>query len=264
MKFPFRSYSLYTALFLSCALALSSCGGESDEEIFGEEEGGSGGGAMTIDPATAGTITGKVVFEGTAPAPEAVSQDSDPVCATASSGLKADVTQPVVVSDGKLANVFVYISEGIDGSFAPPTDPVLFDQQGCRYHPHVAGAMVGQKIQFKNSDPTLHNVHASPTKNPGFNLAQATQGKVDEKSFEQPEVMIPVTCDVHGWMKSYVGVLPHPFYSVSANDGAFSLKGVPPGTYTVTAWHEKLGEQKQQVVVKEKETKDIAFTFKAQ
>jgi hypothetical protein len=264
MKFKFPSYSLFMALFLSCALVVSGCGKKSDDD-FGDEDEDEGGSsaAMTVDPATAGTVTGKVVFEGAAPAANVANVESDPVCKAASGGEKPEVTQEVVVNDGKLVNVFVYISEGINGTFAPPTDPVVLDQQGCRYHPHVVGVMAGQKLQFKNSDPTLHNVHPTPTKNAAFNLAQATQGKVDEKVFDKEEVMIPVSCDVHGWMRSYVGVLNHPFFSVSGADGSFSLKGVPPGKYTITAWHEKYGTQTQQVELKPKETKDISFTFKA-
>jgi plastocyanin len=264
MKFKFPSYSLFIALFLSCALAVSSCHKKSDDD-FGDDDDDQGGSApaMTVDPATAGSITGKVVFDGAAPAPKVANVESDPVCKAAASTEKPDVTQDVAVTDGKLANVFVYISEGINGSFTPPTDPVVINQQGCRYHPHVLGVMVGQKVQFKNSDPTLHNIHPTPTKNAAFNLAQATQGKVDEKTFDKEEVMIPVSCDVHGWMRSYIGVLPHPFYAVSSDDGSFTLKGVPPGKYTITAWHETLGTQTTQVELKPKETKDISFTFKA-
>lgn len=264
MKFKFPSYSLFLALFLSTALVVASCGGDDDEFDFEEDEEGGSAPAMTVDPATAGTVTGKILFEGTPPAPTAANVESDPVCKTSASAATPETSQEVVVTDGKLANVFVYISEGINGSFTPPTDPAVLDQVGCRYKPHVIGVMVGQKIQFKNSDPTLHNVHPTPTKNAGFNLAQASQGKVDEKVFDKEEVMIPVSCDVHGWMRSYVGVMSHPFFSVSGTDGSFSLKGVPPGKYTITAWHEKYGTQTQQVELAAKETKDISMTFKAQ
>jgi len=265
MKLKFASYSAFMVLILCGALAVSGCKKKSDDD-FGDDDSDDGGStpAMTVDPATAGTVTGKVIFDGAAPAPKVVDVASDPVCKAAASTEDATVTQDVVVTDGKLGNVFVYISEGINGSFTPPTDPVVLDQQGCRYHPHVVGVMAGQKVQFKNSDPTLHNIHPTPAKNAAFNLAQATQGKTDEKVFDKEEVMIPVSCDVHGWMRSYIGVLNHPYYSVSGTDGSFSLKGVPPGKYTITAWHEKYGTQTQQVELKPKETKDISFTFKAQ
>lgn len=259
----FNRLSVYTAILLSCSIALSACGSEDDAEIFGEveEEGGSSG-QTVIDPATAGTVTGAVAFEGAAPVPKMIKVDSDQTCATKAEGGSV-ASEEVVVKDGKLANVFIYISKGINGSFDPPQEPAMLDQDGCRYHPHVIGAMVGQPIQFKNSDATLHNVHATPKLNKAFNLAQATQGKVDTKTFDKEEIMIPVSCDVHGWMRSYVGVLPHPFFAVSSQDGSFTLKNVPPGDYTITAWHEKLGTQEQQVTVGQKENKQIAFSFKA-
>lgn len=263
MQKKFNRYSFYAALFLSGAVAIAACGGESDEDIFGEEEDGAAA-QTVIDPATVGSIKGAIAFEGTPPAPKAVSMDSDPVCAAAPVGENTSFSSEVSVKDGKLANVFIYISQGINGTFDPPATAAVLDQQGCRYHPHVIGVVVNQPIQFKNSDATLHNVHATPKVNKAFNLAQATKGKVDEKKFDQPEIMIPVSCDVHGWMRSYVGVLTHPFFAVSAEDGSFNIQGVPPGEYTLTAWHETLGTQEQKVTVGQKENKEISFAFKAQ
>jgi len=207
-----------------------------------------------------GSVSGVISYEGTPPAPKKIDTNADPVCGQKNPNLATDDT---VVKDGKLANVFVYVSGGLEGkSFAPPADPVTINQEGCRYHPHVLGIMVGQTLKIKNSDATLHNIHATPTKNTAFNVAQSTQGMETEKKFDQEEVMVPVSCDVHGWMRSYIGVLPHPFYGVSGDDGTFTLKGLPPGEYTITAWHEKYGTQKQEIEVKDGQNQ-LNFTFKA-
>jgi plastocyanin len=260
----FSRFSSIAVFALAVVIAIPGCGKKDDfDDDFADDDGGGGASAqLVLDPATAATVTGKVIFDGAAPAAKVTKTDSDPVCAAAAASEKPEVTQEVVVTDGKLANVFVYVSEGVDGAIAPPEKPVEIDQQGCRYHPHVVGCIVGQKVEFKNSDPTLHNVHPTPKLNPGFNLAQATQGKVDLKSFANAEVMIPISCDVHGWMRSYLAVLPHPFFATTGTDGAFTIKDLPPGSYTLTAWHEKYGEQKQKIEVKAKETKDISFSFK--
>jgi plastocyanin len=257
--------SIYAALLLTFSVV--ACGGKEDEFDDIDEDGDENGAATTaapaVDPATAATITGVVNFEGTAPAPTPVKMESDPVCNAATADAKPESTQEVVVTDGKLGNVFVYVSGGMEGkTFPPPSETAEIDQQGCRYHPHVIGVMVGQPLKIKNNDATLHNVHGTPAKNKQFNIAQATQGKENEVTFDQEEVMIPVSCDVHGWMRSYVGVLPHPFFATSGTDGAFSIKGLPPGDYTLTAWHEKLGKQEQKVTVGAKETKNISFSFK--
>jgi len=264
MLMKFNRLPLYAAILLSCTIVLGACGGgASDEEIFGELDEGGGGGQTVIDPATVGTITGAVAFEGTPPPAKVINMESDPVC-RAGAATEGSMTEEVVVNDGRLANVFIYISQGINGSFDPPATAAKLEQKGCRYHPHVIGVMVSQAVQFTNDDPTLHNVHATPKQNKAFNLAQATQGKTDEKTFDHEEVMVPVSCDVHGWMRSYIGVLPHPFFAVSGSDGSFTIQGVPPGDYTVTAWHETLGTQEQKVTVGQKENKEIAFSFKAQ
>lgn len=250
------------AVLVSASLVVG-CGKSREDELFGEEGGDEGGSAAKIDPATAATIGGSVVFEGAAPAPTPIDMSADAVCASNAQAAALGAGD-VVVKDGKLGNVFVYVSKGLEGQrFETPKEPATLDQKGCRYHPHVTGMMVGQTLKVSNSDATLHNVHPTPKKNKGFNQAQPNAGMVFEKTFDQEEVMIPFSCDVHGWMRSYVGVLTHPFFGVSGEDGAFALQGVPPGTYTVTAWHEKFGEQQQEVTVGAKESKNITFTFKA-
>ena len=185
--------------------------------------------------------------------------DADPACAAAG----PQTTEYYVVSgDHGLDNVFVFVKSGLgDRTFPVPTTPVVLDQQGCRYHPHVAGVQVGQPLEVINGDDTLHNVHAVPSVNAEFNMGQPIKGMKLTHTFTAPEIMIPFKCDVHGWMNAYVGVVDNPYYAVSAGGGAFELKSLPPGTYEIEAWHEKLGTRTQTVTVGPKETRAIAFTF---
>jgi plastocyanin len=205
-----------------------------------------------------------VALEGMAPANAPIRMNADPICLREAKGPQAMETF-VVGSDGKsLANVFVYVKDGLGNYvYDTPTEPAVIDQRECRYRPHVFGMRVGQPLQILNSDPTLHNIHATPKANSEFNTGQPIQGMKTTHTFDQPEVMVPFKCDVHGWMNAYVGVLPHPYFAVTDDSGRFELKTLPPGTYTIEAWHERLGAQTQQVTIGEKETKDVAFTFKA-
>ena len=169
-----------------------------------------------------------------------------------------------IVRDGGLENVFVYVKDGLGTyHFDIPSESVKLDQQGCRYMPHVLGARVGQPIEISNSDETMHNVHAVPDVNREFNFAQFKKGQSDVRTFTTPEVMVPFKCDVHGWMNAYVGIVEHPYFAVSSDGGKFELKGLPPGTYTIEAWHEKSGTQTQQVTIGAKESKEITFSFTA-
>ncbi|HVZ41517.1 MAG TPA: carboxypeptidase regulatory-like domain-containing protein [Candidatus Kapabacteria bacterium] len=246
---------LLPALLL--AFSLASCGDDSGDDADARKP------LATIDPATAATITGTVTFQGTPPAPKSVRMEADPHCNATPENETPEVTQEVVVNNGRLANVFVYLSDGVKGRYAPTADSVVLDQRGCRYHPHVLGVMVGQRMVVRNSDATLHNIHAAAKINKEFNIAQTQQGQLTDQVFKHAEVMIPVACDVHGWMRSFIGVLSHPFFAVTATDGSFTLKGVPPGTYTLTAWHEKYGTLQQKIEVKERESTAVEFAFKA-
>jgi len=216
-----------------------------------------------VDTANAGSIKGVVTLDGAAPKNEAIKMNADPVCVRENKSPQFQETY-LVGSDGKsLANVFVYVKDGLGNYvFDTPTEPAHIDQKECRYHPHVFGMRVGQPLEILNSDPTLHNIHAMPKGNAEFNNGQPIQGMKMSHTFDKPEVMVPFKCDVHGWMNAYVGVLEHPYFQVTSKDGKFTLKGLPPGTYTIEAWHEKLGTQTQMVTIGAKETKDIAFTFK--
>ena len=190
-----------------------------------------------------GTIAGVISFEGTPTPPRKIDTTADPVCGQKNPNLTTDDT---IVKDGKLANVFIYVKEGTveggkkvgDYTWATPTTAVKLDQNGCHYSPHVLGAQVNQKISITNSDPTQHNIHPTPKLNQEWNQTQsAGQGPI-ERTFARPEVLIPVKCNQHPWMKAYVGVMRHPFFDVSGEDGAFEISGVPAGKYTVVAWRE--------------------------
>jgi plastocyanin len=251
-----------SALGLMLAASVVACGGGSKETAAPAETGAPAGGGQKVDPATAGEVNGVVAFEGTAPKNEPIKMNADPVCVKANTTPQEQETY--VVTDGKLANVFVYVKDGLSAySFDPPTGMLTFDQKNCRYHPHVFGARVGQAVEIVNSDPTLHNIHALPKDNAEFNNGQPIQGMKMTHTFTAKEVMVPFKCDVHGWMNAYVGVVDHPFFAVTDKDGKFSFKGLPPGTYTIEAWHEKLGTQTATVTIAAKETKDANFSFKA-
>jgi plastocyanin len=203
-------------------------------------------------PAFGANLAGKAVFKGKAPKTENIKMDADPVCkkANATPVAKGDV---VVSGKGDLANVFVYVKEGAKKEAIPADKPapMTFDQAGCIYHPRVFGVRTGQAIKILNSDPTLHNVHAMPKVNPGFNMGMATKGQSIEKTFTKPETMVRVKCDVHGWMLAYVGVMDHPWFATTDANGSFSIANLPPGEYTLEAWHEKLGTKTAKVTVTE-------------
>lgn len=253
--------SVWLATAVLSALTVLGCGGGGNQT---ESSGAAPAAPIVnpVDPATAGNVTGTITFEGTPPPREPIRMNADPNCLKTSDGATSDTV--VVGSGGALQNVFVYVKDGLgDRKFPVPSTPVVLDQKGCQYHPHVFGVQVGQPIQIVNSDPTLHNVHASPSANQEFNTGQPIQGMKFSRTFSTKEVMVPFKCDVHGWMHAFAGVLDHPFFAVTGPDGTFALQGLPPGTYTIEAWHEKLGTQTQTVTVGEQETKNAAFTFKS-
>jgi hypothetical protein len=215
-----------------------------------------------VDTATAGRIAGAVEFDGTAPANPTIQMASDPICARENAAGAS--LETILVVNGGLENVFVYVKDGLDGyAFDAPVEPVRLDQKGCRYVPHVFGMRVGQPLEIINSDATFHNVHAMPNVNQEFNVGQPNQGMKNVKRFTAREVMVRVKCDVHAWMHAYAGVLDHPYFAVTANGGTFEIPNLPPGTYTIEAWHEKLGTQTQTVTLAARESRDVAFTYSA-
>jgi plastocyanin len=218
----------------------------------------------TVDAATAGMVTGRAVFEGAPPPPEALKGVNDPACQKAMGDAPTNDTV-VIGANGALKNVFVYVKSGLDPaySFAVPSTPVQLDQRGCLYVPKVVGVRVGQPLDVLNSDTTVHNVHAVPFDNDEFNKGEMGGTKITQ-TFTKPETMVKIKCDVHPWMASYVGVMTHPFFAVSAADGSFSLRSLPPGTYTLAAWHEKFGTKTAQVTIGPKQNQAVTFTFTAQ
>ena len=215
---------------------------------------------ITVDAATAGTISGVVSFKGSAPKMKPLDMTADPGCPTG-----PQAAEVVVAKDGKLANVFVYVKEGLpQGNFAVPGEPVVLDQKGCRYNPHMLGIMAGQPLKITNTDTADHNIHDMPSNNPPFNESQSPTDKPVIKKFSTPEMMIPVQCNQHPWMRAYINVMSHPYFAVSGPDGTFEIKNLPPGEYTIAAVHEKFGEQTMKVKVGPKETAKAAFSFIAQ
>ena len=215
-----------------------------------------------LDLATTGTITGQVRFEGTPPAMKEIRFGSFAECAAQHPG--AVSTGDVLVRDGHVQNAFVYIQSGLgERVFAIPETPVEIDQTGCLYAPRVAGAQVGQAIRFVNSDPAVHNVHGSPTSSPAWNFVLSRRGLAREIRLDRPEVMVSVRCDLHPWMQAWIGVVDHPYFAVTGPDGSFRLAHVPPGTYTLTAWHERFGVQDRPVTLGERGEADVTFAFAA-
>jgi plastocyanin len=252
-----------SVLGITLAISVVACGGGSQDAAKPADAiPAAAAGAQKVDAATAGDVKGVVSFDGVAPKNDAIKMNADPVCVKANKDPQFQETY--TVADGKLANVFVYVKDGLGNyEYDPPTAMAQIDQQNCRYHPHVFGMRVGQTLTILNSDPTLHNIHALPKGNSEFNTGQPIQGMKTTHTFTAKEVMVPFKCDVHGWMNAYVGVLDHPYFAVTDKDGKFDLPNLPPGTYTIEAWHEKLGAMTQSVTVGAKETKDVPFTFKA-
>jgi plastocyanin len=213
--------------------------------------GGAAGGA---------SVAGKISFEGTPPAPEKIKTSADPKCqALHPTGLER---QTIDTSGGGLKDVFVYVKSGLPGSYPAPSEPVLLDQHGCMYSPHIVTVQAGQPLKIRNSDDTLHNIHPRPAVNQEFNIGQPRQGMESTKTFDKPEIMIPVGCDVHPWMRAYIAVLNHPFYAVTKEDGTYEIKGLPPGEYEIEAWHEKLKNQTQKITVKDGEKGKADFAYK--
>jgi plastocyanin len=247
--------SILTLFVASVALAAVACSSGSDKSTAAAPAAPV---TNPVDPATAGSVTGKITFMGTAPAQEPIKMSSDPRCMNPDAKTEA----VMVGAGGSLQNVFVYVKDGLGNlKFPVPTTPLVLDQKGCQYRPHVFGVQVGQPIEILNSDMTLHNIHAWAQTNQEFNLGQSIQGMKDTHVFTTQEVMVPFRCDVHKWMNSFVGVVAHPFFAVTAADGTFELKGLPPGTYTIEAWQEKLGTKTATVTIGAKESKDVPFTF---
>jgi hypothetical protein len=215
-----------------------------------------------VDPAAAGTVTGTIHFKGKRPAPKAIDMSEEPACVEAHRG-KAYDESLVVGKDGALANAFIYVKGGLEGkTFAIPPTPVVIDQSGCWFRPRVMGIQMGQVLQVINSDPVTHNIHPMAEINRAWNHSQGAGDPPIARKFIKPEIMIPVKCNIHSWMHAFIGVLPYPYFAVSKDDGSFAIHNLPPGTYTIAVWQEKLGTQEQQITVPAHGTAEANFTFK--
>jgi plastocyanin len=253
--------TVFSVLIICALIVLAACSKKENTEQSNnaeQQQAQSGPAATPIDPATVATVTGTVKFDGSAPKPAKIDMSQDPGCKG------NNEAENIVVSNGDLANVFVYVKDGLGSrTFETPKDPVVIEQKGCQYHPHVLGVMTGQTVDIKNADPTTHNIHPTPKDNREWNESQPPSSPDIEKSFAREEIMLPVKCNQHPWMKMYVNVVKSPFYAVTDKSGKYEIKGLPPGDYTIAFVQEKLGEQDQKVTLAAKETKTVDQSFKA-
>lgn len=217
-----------------------------------------------VDAATAAVVTGAITLSGPRPAPAKVDMSEDPACEEAHK--KGAYDGPVAVnSNGTLANTFVYIKSGLEGkTFEPAAAPAVIDQNGCWFQPRVLGIQTGQVLKVTNSDPVTHNIHPLAHINREWNHSQGEGDAPLARKFSKREIMIRVKCNIHGWMRAYLGVVDHPYFAVSGRDGRFEIRNLPPGEYTLAAWHETLGEQEQKVVVPASGRIEATFRFKGQ
>ena len=221
--------------------------------------------ALSVWPGVANaasSVSGTITFDGKAPALKPLAMDADPVCAK-KHPTPAPNEMLVLGSGNTMANILVYVSKGVPAgkTYPAPKTPVVVDQNGCQYKPHVMGIMIGQPYRILNSDGILHNIHSLPKVNTAFNKPMAATMKETTTTFEKPEPIFQIKCDVHPWMLAYIGVFSHPFYAVTGTDGKFTISGLEPGTYEITAWHERLGTQTATVTVGASDTKAQNFKF---
>jgi hypothetical protein len=247
---------------LAAALLLGGCGGETKSEAAKAAEAKPSGPPVAPDVENGGTITGKVTFDGVAPAPKKIDMSAVPSCEHAHPN--GALSEEVVINPNHtVKNTFVWIKAGVPNlNWQVPATPVAIDQKGCVYVPHVVGVMTNQPIAISNSDPTNHNIHPMAQVNAEWNESQPPGSEPRLQRFPKQEVMVPLKCNVHNWMRAYIGVVAHPFFAVTGDDGTYTIKGLPPGSYTIEIVHEKFGRQERQVTVGAKETQTADFTIK--
>jgi plastocyanin len=248
---------------LCCAAVLiAGCSGKVNKEQPSAAKSEPAPVYFKVDPATAGSVTGTIRYKGKRPTPKVIDMSEEPACVEAHHG-KAYDESLVVSKNGALANAFIYVKSGLEGkTFAIPPTPVVIDQSGCWFRPRVMGIQTGQTLQVINSDPVTHNIHPMAEINREWNHSQGAGDPPIARKFLKPEIMIRVKCNIHSWMHAFIGVLDHPYFAVSKDDGSYDIKNLPPGTYTIAVWQEKLGTQEQQLTVPPHGTAEANFTFK--
>jgi plastocyanin len=252
---------------VSFALILTGCGGggEKTEAPKADAAAAPAGGAAAVpDEVNGATVTGKVIFSGTKPSPKTLDMSAVPACMNAHK-TPAKSEEVVVNDNGTLKYAFVWVKSGLptDKTWQVPATAVTITQEGCMYQPHVIAVMAGQNVDIKNADPTNHNIHPMPVNNPDFNQSQPPGSGDINHSFAREEVLVPVKCNIHPWMRAYIGVVNSPFFAVTGDDGTYTIKGLPPGTYTIEVVHEKYTPpQDQQITVGAKDSKTVDFTIK--
>ncbi len=251
-----------TGSALAAALILAGCGGSETKK----EESKAAPPAATappVDDANAATVTGKVSFTGEKPKVATIDMSANPACARAHSGAPAKSEEVVVNENGTLKNVLLYVKGVPDRQYPVPSTAVTLDQKGCMYGPHVIAVMAGQNIEVKNDDPTNHNIHPQPKVNQEWNESQAPGSDPKMKSFAREEIDPPIAvkCNVHPWMRSYIAVSNTPYTAVTGDDGSYTIKGLPPGSYTLVAWHEKYGKKETPLTVAAKDSKTVDVSY---
>jgi plastocyanin len=245
------------------AFVMVSCGGKTDTEQPAAA-GGAAPAGQPVDMATVGTLTGTIKLDGAAPAAHKINMTADAYCLGQHASAPVMDQEVVTGTGGTLGNVVVYIQEDMGKyGFTTPSDTAKIDQKGCQYTPHIVAMMAGQTLQVTNSDNTTHNIHPIPKDNREWNESQAPNTAPLMKVFSRAENGIPVKCNVHPWMKSYIFAFKNPYFSVTGSDGKFTISNLPPGTYTIVAWQEKFGTVTQSVTIGPKESKAVDLTFKA-
>ncbi|HXW62112.1 MAG TPA: carboxypeptidase regulatory-like domain-containing protein [Candidatus Acidoferrales bacterium] len=215
-----------------------------------------------VDPSTAGSITGTVKFEGALPVFRPIDMSAEAACVQAN---PQPVTPNVVVlgEHGALAATVVYVKSGLGRyHFDTPKDPAVLDQKGCNYEPRVLALRTFQPFEVRNTDPLTHNVHPIPRENRPWNRSIGAGEAPYVTTFSHPELAVPVVCNIHPWMRAYLFVFDNPYFDVTTKSGTFELKNLPPGTYTIEAWHERFGTQDLSVSIAPKQSKSVAFTFR--
>lgn len=247
----------FCCALLAC-FVLAGCGNKQSQDSSQPAEP-----VLTLDPTTTGSITGKVVLDGTPPAAKKIDMAAETACVQAHSS-PIDFPEVVEGAHGALANAAVYVKSGLGNyHFDTPKDPVVLTQKGCMYDPHVLALMVNQPLQVVNGDPVLHNIHVVARDNRSWNRSETAGMDAFEETFAHPELAVVIKCNVHPWMRAFAFVFSHPYFEVTTKTGEFELKNLPPGTYTIEAWQEKYGAQDQTVTIGPRESKAVSFTYKA-